>query len=180
MSSIWTDPKLWEVGDPITEVEMNAISDNLNWLQDRPMMIKEGNAFGNKTIVLSTTVWQAIDDTNFTLTLETSHVNDDVLFTGDWCWSSNGVQGTQHYYDILVDDTYYISSGTATPNAKGKRIATNPVNSNIVMNYSLMIHYKQPTVGVHTYKLRVLGSTAATVIWYNQTGYEMSFGVLDI
>lgn len=180
MSKIWTAPKLWEVGNPLTDVEMNAISNNLEWLKSRPYALKEGNTAGNKAIALSTTIWAAIDDTYYTLTLETTEANDDILFLGSFLWSSNGAANSSHFYDILVDDSYYISSGTSTPAAKGKRQVYSQGAAGIIASNSFIVHYKQPTVGVHTYKLRVLGAVAQTVTWYNTSGLEFYFGALDI
>lgn len=180
MSKIWVSPRQWDIAEPITAEKLQAYSDALEWLKDRPRSIVVSKS-SNFVIVLSTTVWAAVSDAALTLSLTTSVANEDVVLYWEGVYSTATAVGTiAAAWDILVDDTNYISSGTPTPAAFGCRLMYNAAGSGNVQNFAFQKRWTVPTAGVHTFKLRVLGSTTNTLTVYSSSAFEFEFGALDI
>lgn len=182
MAKLWTNPRQWEAGEQTTSDKMIEISDSMEWLKDRPLQTIALRDSSNLTVTMPTptSVQYAVSDALLTLTVETAKANERVRFDARWEWSVNVAAGNQHGIDILMDDTTWVSSGTATPKTYGFYTVNSVVGSGVLQNLSFHKYFIVPTAGIHTFKLRMIAYIAQTVTLYCAANRELEFSVLDI
>ncbi len=140
MSYNWFQPKTWKAGEALTPALLNRfIGDQNDFLRYR-----------NRVSALNTTAYApavatlaALDDTVFRLSFYVNQGEDVRLILGiDYTLS---LVTTYMFADVWVDDSYYLSSGTATPLTRGIVVATPYVAS--AQDY---IRYSFPITGLET------------------------------
>ena len=179
MSKIWSTPRQWNVAEPVTSLKMRDISNGMDWLFQRPRNIVKYRGT-SASIALSTTVWAAILDANLTLQLTTATNNEDVFLSFSGVFSLAAVANNAIFLDWLVNDSVYVSSGSGTPSSGGCKALYNTGGSGALQQFQLIQHYTVPTAGLHTFKLRTLGSAANTVTYYSTSSLSLDHMVLDI
>lgn len=173
MALLWTAPREWEAGEGITATKMNAISNDLLYLFDRPSAMVNIRANGAANVTTTSTTWTAVDDNQFTLTLEIS--SQAQLETSIAAMVSHSVLGGYVNMDVIVDDTTYLSSLTGTPAAGGLWTTRGLVaGAPIAMGCPIRIPAGSFAAGVHTFKLRWKIVTAGTGTLYLTAASAMS------
>lgn len=168
----WITPRVWVVREAITATKLNEISESLNFLFKTARSIV--TQFGGGTNLTSTnTSFAAVDDAQFTLSIDVPE-GADVL-----CWFNAAAQHSlttgSAIFDVLIDDTNYVSSGTGTPATTGcfpqrsiQGTSAAYVGGNLII--------EGLSAGVHTFKLRWKVITAGTITLFLSGSYNQ-FGV---
>jgi hypothetical protein len=181
MTKLWVIPRAWEVGEFNTDLKMQEISNSLEWLKDRPNDNKRTTNLGSNFSQAMTGVgnWFAINDTLLTMTITTAVANERVLVWLKGNAFTTGAAGQSLYWDVLLDDTNYASSGAPTA-PLGLDVIQNPVTT-LFFPFIFMAYITIPTAGVHTIKHRWAGTNAITFIIATSTAIQLaSGGALDI
>lgn len=172
MAVTWTTPRTWIIEEPINVSKLNTeLSGNMNYLYNRPATYVTIKGDGtNLTNALTT--FSALDDAQFTLNLTTTSGRVEFILNAMVSRSAAGILE----WDVLIDDSTYASSGTATPvtNGLGGLQVTTTVDQ---LNGRFRIDGLTP--GLHTFKLRVRNSAAGTATVY-LSGYFCQFGVREV
>lgn len=172
--SIWNDPKTWGYKDVFTATEGNEMSDNLRYLKKPSRDFKDLKGMSGVVAALTTTL-AAVDDTNLLLSLTTYEANEDVFFTLNGSMSL-ATAAQYLYFDVLVDNTWYASSGTGVALANNlfpHYMTTNAIVYLISYTKKIII----PTAGVHTFKLRARVSTTGTNLTLSNANSNWELGV---
>jgi hypothetical protein len=171
MPAIWTTPRTWASGDPITAIEMNKQRDNMEYLFKRPRDIV--NYTSSSNISITSTSMDAVDDSIFTL---------ETIFTGGmaYIWFNgqffSSTSGAYLVLDVLVDDNNYLSSNASSPLANGiVRQGIIATSANVGISFGVV--YNQALSGSHNFKLRAYRVTGAVQLSGN---VYTQFGVLEI
>lgn len=168
MTKLWNNPHQWDVGELNSHTKMQAVSDALEWIKDRPydnkLVTNQGSSLTQ--VVTGAGNWFALSDALFTLNISTAVANERIRFDFMGIWSTTAAIANAFYWDILVDDTNYASSGTPTSSGVGLAQLVSVVAANVLQPFNVFAHYVVPTAGLHTFKLRVAGTTAQTITWY--------------
>lgn len=167
----WITPREWVVGEAISATKLNEISESLNYIHEKPKSVV--TIYGSGTdLTTGSTTYVAVDDAQFTLSLEVQAGEDVRLWLT--LVHTNATTGTLNDYDVIIDDTTYVSANIGTPLTQGiirGRIAAGAVNQS--NNAYLVI--SGLSAGVHTFKLRwkTSASTAKLIL----SGAYFQFGV---
>lgn len=163
MTLLWTDPREWKTEDPITKERLNAISDDLNYLLNpsrRTITILGSGS--NQTTTSATLV--DLDAANYAASVElTGKRSVKVRLHGA---ATNNTLGAFTYFDVLIDNSIYLSNLTATPASTHARFIQTPVaNYYSPIQLDVEIPIGILSAGVHTFRpqWRVSGGTAT---WY--------------
>lgn len=152
----WKDPKTWQAGEALTPAKLNAyIGEQNDFLRYR-----------NRVQTLSTTGYimtaaslTALADNEFRHLFDVKQ-NEDVLLTLEIIYNINTVTAAT-YFDIFIDDDYYLSSGLTTPLTRGSFSKIVPeANQNIQINFRRLI--RNLSAGEHSFSLHA-ARTAGTV-----------------
>lgn len=101
MPAIWTTPKTWNTGDPLTAADLNThVRDNLEYLKDKPSAAYRADESSDYST--TSTSFVNVDAAKFALAITTK--GEDVLigFLGSLVQSS---ASNAMYLDIQVDST---------------------------------------------------------------------------
>lgn len=168
----WTSPRTWVIEEPITVDKLNnELSGNMLHLFNRPSQY--ATIKGNGTnLTNALTTFSPLDDAQFTLQINTATGNVQLILTAMVQRSATGVIE----WDVLVDDSVYASSGSATPVTHGLggqyvSTATDQLSGSFILTGL--------TPGLHTFKLRVRNSTTGTATFFLD-GHTMQFGVCEV
>lgn len=183
MTKLWNDPHQWDVGELNSHTKMQAVSDGLEWLKDRPYDNKIAVNVGSNIAQATTGVgnWFAANDALFTINITTAKANERVLVLFEGVWSTSGALSSSMFWDVLLDDTTYASTGTGSSANAGLGRIFSAAAANVVQNFSQFAVVVIPTAGVHTLKLRIGGTNATTVtLVYTSVNDTIRFSGLDI
>lgn len=183
MTKIWISPRVWDIGELVDDLKMQEVSNALEWLKDRPFDQKLLINTGANTVQAVTGVgnWFAIDDANLTLNISTVSANERVKVTFDLIFSTSGAASSGIWWDVLVDDTYYLSSGTATSSTIGLGIYFSTMAAAGVQRIFFEAYGNILAAGAHTLKVRFGGTNATTItIYRTNTNNPIRFTALDI
>lgn len=173
MTLLWTAPRLWVTKDPITKEKLNAISDDLNYLFSPSMGLVTVRGTNADVTTASTTPVE-IDDANLALSVETAGRQLRIKLEGQ---TFNNTLAAFNRFDVLIDNTTYLSSLTGTQLASGVASTRQYVASNeIHLNMDIVVPVGVLAAGVHTFKPRwwVSGGTGT---FRFATGYFAQFYV---
>lgn len=175
MSRIWTQPHTWKYKEVWTATQLNQeMRDNLEFLKMKPRNYAELRGVANDTPTILTASWTAVNDSNWQCNITTSEANEEVFLY--LCVGFTVTTSAQKVdFDILIDNSIYLSSLTATPSTNG--IGGTYVPTANAFYISLRHRYVVPSVGSHNFKLRAKTGTSNSVMTFiTATQYAM-FGV---
>ncbi len=160
----WIDPREWVVGEGITATKLNEISESINYVHDKPKSIVTIFGSGADLTTTSTTI-VAVDDAQFTLSLQVIAGESVVVaLVVDTTGSTTNINPV---YDVIIDDTTYVSSNTATPLTAGLWTRYTPTAATSVSGLpAAPVIITGLVAGVHTFKLRWKVSAAGTATLY--------------
>ncbi|MBZ0280169.1 MAG: hypothetical protein K8L97_05480 [Anaerolineae bacterium] len=99
MPAIWSTPKTWNTGEPLTAADLNAhLRDNLEYLKDKPSNSYLANELSDYST--TSTSFVNIDATRFSFNLTTK--GEDVLIGFFGSFNQNNASHAI-YLDVLVD-----------------------------------------------------------------------------
>lgn len=169
----WTTPRTWATLEQITATYLNEqLRDNLEYLYNRPhsfVTIRNGT-----NVNITSTSFAALDDGQFTLELTTTGGDIEIWLTGTF---EHGSGGVAVMFDVLMDNTTYLSSMTGTPLTNGLAAFFAP-NVGYDTITSLRYTISGITADTHNFKLRVR-TTSGTGVWL-AANYCTQFGVREI
>ena len=164
MPAVWTTPSTWVDNELVTASKLNThVRDNLTYLYDRPKHIITINT-NNQVTGFTSTTFAAINDGLLTLTLTTT--GRPVELNAAFHISSTG---NSFFFDWLIDDTIWASSGTTTALTGGVwRVNTGDTMVNSTTVYSGL------AAGTHTFRPRIRVSASSWTIMTNATLHQFS------
>ena len=110
----WKLPRDWKQQEALTAIKLNTeIRDKMIYLFDKPHTVLTVRDVNYTT---TSTSWVTVDDRVFTLNVETFG-GDVIVELHGLVDTNSGVQRVD--LDLWIDDSYYLSSGAATPNSFG-------------------------------------------------------------
>lgn len=182
MSKLWVAPRVWAKAERMTSVKMQEVSNALEWLKDRPYAVARVTGQGANITQACTgnTNFFAANDTLYALSLTTAVANEKVLVMFRSHWSTSGAIASQMNWDVLLDDTNYLSSGTATPTPGGIHHLSSVGAAAVIQPFFCWGIFTIPTAGIHTLKLRIAGTNATTITLYQASTNVVDFVALDI
>ncbi len=156
----WVTPREWTLKEPITASKLNEFSAADLYLFSRPKSVVTIPGDGTNITTTSTT-FTAVDDAQFTLSLEVAEgaeVQFDLLAS-----CRHSVLGGFFHFDIIMDDVTYMSSMTGTPVTDG--IWKNQARAASVDGAlgAAPFYRSGIAAGVHTFKLRWRLTTAGLI-----------------
>lgn len=177
-STDWTDPKTWLEGEKLTADEINEqLRDNLIWLFEKNYDMVQVSGVSDYQTTSLTPV------TNGVLILNINKVRDDTVlrFGGTWSVYSN-IASAFIYFDIRMDNSIYLSSGTTTP-AAAALLRYQQDTANVVSQISLEAWIDNIDAGLHKFELMwYVGSGTGTMNTTNTIAqfYGEEYGVADV
>lgn len=147
----WTDPKDWLNVTKVTADNFNEqIADNFRWLFEKNIAVALRAGIADLTNVNTTAPTVSVHDTVFELQLE-KEADTSILmtFSGN---VSNSLNLGKTRFDILVDNSYFVSSGTATPLSEGLWFQQFPTAARVVSMQAQRFIANVPD-GLHNFKL---------------------------
>src|ERR1041385_8339057 len=170
MSKIWTQPKVWAIGESVNDLKMQDVSNNMEWLKDRPYNNIHSNGGNTVQATTGTPNWFAANDALYTLTVTTAAANEKLLIGFRGIFATNGAIGSGFWYDLLMDGTTWLSTMSGTPSTGhglGEFIQMTALNlGNEFSHFAIAVI---PTAGTHTFALRIGGTNAVTVTLFANT-----------
>lgn len=159
--------KSWKAGEALSPLKLNRyISGNYEFLRYR----NRSNGSSASDYVLGATI-AAVDDSKFNLTYSVRE-SEDVLLTIRWAALATSIASYMRW-DILIDDSYYLSSGTPTPSTQHLgRLSVPVINVPFMQSYRRKI--SDLSTGSHTFSLRAMRNGAVTI---SGTNYPTRFEV---
>jgi hypothetical protein len=99
MTAIWTTPKTWVTGDPLTASDLNThVRDNLDYLKSPPTTLYQ--IAGTSDYTTTSTAFTDVDGTNLALAITTAGGDVLIFFSGIVLISS----ATNYvYFDLSID-----------------------------------------------------------------------------
>ncbi len=140
----WTPPLTWSPGDVVTASQMNT------YVRDNPAFLLGGRQIAQKrwrnsgNYTTTSTAWVKVDSTNLTLSVNSTFASGRLFCTAQF-WTaivdldSGATAPYFMFYDLLVDNTTYLSTGTSSSTygcATLSRDATYTPTANTFMNFS--------------------------------------------
>lgn len=167
MALLWTAPRDWFTKEPATKEKLNDISNNLRYLL-LPSVQRVTKTTGTNPTTVST-VFVDLDAAAYALSVELTG-GRLVMVELKGTFTNSGVNVV--CFDILIDNTTYLSSLTGTPLTNGVLGITVPVASALVC-LPLMVSIPAGVLaaGVHTFKPR-WRVTAGTGTWQENGVYS--------
>ena len=172
----WYTPKTWAYREPILDWKLNQqMRDNLDYLYERPRAIitKDGSGADYTTTAVSN---EPIDDTVYSVLVVTTGGLVEVNLLGA---VYNATAAQTVFFDVLIDDAFWASSGLSIPNTSGLWYYRATVVNKISMIGSPYIYPYALPPGEHTFKLRwrVSGGTGT---FRNNAGTVSQFSVKEV
>lgn len=152
----WAGSKTWRAGENITEGALNLhIENKMKWLYGKNVNFvrKSGTSYSTTS---TTFVPVGAEDIKTYLVTEGNDIMVRLCLTP----FPNGLASRLCYFDILVDDSYYISSLTATPLTDG--LANYQSNVGFPHTISIEALLTEMDAGLHTFVLYYKTSAADT------------------
>lgn len=155
----WTNPKTWATGEALTASDLNLhLRDNLLYLFNRPIVIAELRNAANITISSSTMV--AVDDNFYNLDLEVNSGRAKISLIGGTVVQTSGAHAI---FDLLIDNTTYLSSNTGTPDTNGSQYIGSDTTGAAFPLSSFQFIVTGLSAGSHNFKLRFRSSSGANI-----------------
>lgn len=175
MALLWSSPRTFVAGKALTATQMNEITNNISYLYTRPQKLITVRGSGANPTTASTSFGDV--DAQFSFSLETSGgaVEFNLL-----AMLSNTTLNTLTAFDILMDNTTYLSSLTNTALNGGiwswKENVAAYIDSAKVTPYR--VEAGVIPAGIHTYKLQWRVSAGTTTL-YLAAGYLCQFSAVE-
>ena len=166
----WTPPRSWQPKEALTAQRFNQeIHDKIDALNHRPGDSITIPILGGDEATTSTT-FVAIDDALFKRTVTTQGGDLILLATLPRVATSDDL--VEVYFDIYVDGSYYLSSGSGTPRDTG--LTANAMSLS-TLSAMVQIHTLIPisSVGIHTVSLHWRVASDTGTIYTTQTQGHM-------
>jgi len=171
----WNNPRNWRGGETLTSTQLNKqVKTNLLRLYQRNYAVFT-ERYPAASYTTTSTSFVALGTEKWRLSLISIGNNIDINLMNV---AFNTVSANYVYFDIRVDDDYYISSLTSTPLSDGlwrfRSIANTPVNH--VWSHLLT---GIPT-GLHSYEVFWKVNAGTGVVWLNSVSQFMveEYGLL--
>jgi hypothetical protein len=110
----WIDLQRWSTGEPITTTKLNAITNDITYLYQRHAAVL--NVVGGTNITVSGQIMTKLS--GYTLSAKIRK-DKHILFGVSFVYGLFSAATGSVVFDILTDDTNFISSGTGTPLTNG-------------------------------------------------------------
>lgn len=153
----WTDPITWVFRQVLSATLLNQqIRDNMDYLKSPPLEVAE---LGSSNQTGISTTWVKVTNSDLTITLPVNGVLE-------FAWRitfAHSVANNHVAIDIFdVDNSIYLSSGTATP-ATGGLQRTAGVSTLLTQIAGSYLH-SGVIAGTHNYEFRMLAQAASATL----------------
>lgn len=115
MTETWRNPKNWQAGEALTPAKLNTyISAQNNYLRYRnPIVIESAGG----SVFTNTSATPLLISNDYEVLIDVQE-NEDILANFKM-WAQSNTNTAISWFDLLIDNTYYLSSGLDTPLARG-------------------------------------------------------------
>jgi hypothetical protein len=152
MTAVWTTPKTWNTGDPLTASDMNThIRDNFEFVKTPPTGYYKANEASDYTTTSNS--FANVDATNFALTITTAGGDVLVGFSGG---VKHSTAAQNIYFDVEVD-------GVRSAGDDGIVFIAAP-GASYNVNASFVRLIRGLSAGSHTFKLQWKTSAATATM----------------
>lgn len=157
----WFTPTDWLTREKVTASDFNEqIKSNIQWLFEKNLIVVQRSGITDltttNTALPSTTPAASYIINTVYMDKASQDTSVRFMFDGNVFNSSSG---NETYFDIIVDQTYFLSSGTATPNTKGMAVVTSQNNAR-----PIWISFQRFLEGV------TVGSRRFDFVWWHSAG----------
>lgn len=163
MPAIWTTPKTWSTGEPLTAADLNShLRDNLEYLADNPSAARFANELSDYST--TSTSFANVDATNFSHSLTTKGEDVMIGFAGS-VTQNNAANAI--YLDVLIDSTRIGGDDGI--------LVVYPNSTTVRADASFVILVKGLAAGAHTIRLqwKVTGGTATMHAGAGTASYDV-------
>jgi len=162
----WESPRSWQPKEALTARRFNRdIHDKIEYLDNRPsdnVMVPVQGANTNTT----STVMVAVNDALLKRTVETQ--GGDLLVAFHTPPMANSAAGGYVHLDLFIDDSYYLSSGTATALVNGiLSVVSIAGYRRMIVPINVIVPIETP--GEHTVSLHWRASGSTVVVYFSAT-----------
>jgi glycogen debranching enzyme len=171
----WTPPKVFEETNNVNSTVLNQyLSDNDRYLFRRPRHIINLRDTGNFTTTSSSFV--VVDSTTLRLSVTVQAEADyRIWLNGGFNVNNSNIRQTK--WDILQDNTTYLSSGTGTALTNGLSLITNSATSSGRNLVHLDHVIENLSAGTHFFDLYYAISASTLVLYTNP---RLQFGIMEV
>jgi hypothetical protein len=147
MSQDWLNPKNWKAGEALLPAKLNVYIGAQNDFLRYRNRVTATDATG---FAPASTTLTALAENVFRILFEVKQ-GEDLLVTLDLFATINAITNSV-WVDIFIDDTYYLSSGTATPLTRGIAQLL-PNEAAMKQNFKIRKLITGLTAGAHSFSL---------------------------
>lgn len=127
----WFTPNDWLTREKVTASDFNEqIKSNIQWLFEKNLVVVQRSGIADltttNTVAPSTT--PTVSYIINTVYMNKASQDTSVRFMFDGNIINSGANN-KTYFDIIVDQTYFLSTGTATPRTNGMAVVTTQINA---------------------------------------------------
>ncbi len=115
----YTLPKDWVNTERVTAENLNEqLRDNITWLFEKNLVVAQRSGVTNETTTVTTAPTTSVFVEIFDLSIDKS-LEDSALRIELSASIAISSAGARLRFDVIIDNSYFLSSGTSTPNSDG-------------------------------------------------------------